>query len=128
VIIFAGVGLKSCFDEPSDQSSASTVSTQVAPEAKEDDSTYSDTAVQAAAMQAVKAKLSDPGSVRFRGVFVRQQASGTKAVCGEVNAKNKMGGYGGFQRFISAGTGEFTWLQEEVPDFADAWNALCVKS
>lgn len=108
---------------------------QVAKEAKNDapadtaanDASYSDTAVKAAAMSAVKRKLADDRSARFRDVSVVIQDSGTKAVCGEVNAKNRAGGYIGYQHFISAGTDEFTWLEEEMPDFASAWNQICVR-
>ena len=92
-----------------------------------DDAAYSDTAVQAAAMSRVKDKLVDPGSARFRNVEVVPQPSGTKAVCGEVNAKNRAGGYSGYEHFISAGTAEFTWLESQVPDFATAWNQVCVR-
>lgn len=45
---------------------------------------------------AVKAELRDPASARFRNV--RTMASGI--TCGEVNAKNAVGGYSGFQKFI----------------------------
>ena len=88
---------------------------------------YSDVAVMAAAKQAVKRKLLDERSARFRDVSVVVQASGMKAVCGEVNSKNRAGGYAGYQHFISAGTESTTYLEEQVPDFAEAWNQLCVK-
>lgn len=91
------------------------------------DAEYSDTAVIAAAQSAVKRKLVDDGSARFRDVSVVVQSSGAKAVCGEVNAKNRAGGYAGYQHFISAGTEEHTYLEEQVPDFASAWNELCVR-
>lgn len=89
--------------------------------------TYSDTAVMASAMSRVKDKLVDPGSARFRNVNVVVQPSGTKAVCGQVNAKNRAGGYSGYEHFISAGTADFTWLESQVPDFAAAWNQVCVR-
>lgn len=44
--------------------------------------------------EAVEAQLVDGDSAKFRGV----QDTG-KGVCGEVNAKNRMGGYAGFERF-----------------------------
>lgn len=91
------------------------------------DATYSDSAVQAAAMSRVKDKLVDPGSARFRDVEVVLQPGGTKAVCGQVNAKNRAGGYSGYEHFISAGTAEFTWLESQVPDFDAAWNQVCVR-
>lgn len=87
----------------------------------------SDTLLISSAQQAVKRQLLDDRAARFRDVSVVVQASGSKAVCGEVNSKNRVGGYAGYQHFISAGTNEHTWLEEQVPDFAKAWNQLCVK-
>ena len=85
----------------------------------------SDAVVQAGAMTAIKDRAVDPGSVRFRNVVVIREANGAKAVCGEFNAKNRMGGYNGFERFISAGVGEHTWIESEVADFGSAWTSLC---
>lgn len=95
------------------------------PEPPASDRTYSDTAVKAAAMSAIKNAAVDPSSVRFRNVTVAEQSSGTKAVCGEFNAKNRMGGYKGYERFVSAGTGQYTWIESEVADFEAAWTSIC---
>lgn len=46
------------------------------------------------AMAAVSKDLKDPSSAQFRNVRIKGGH-----VCGEVNAKNAMGGYVGFQRF-----------------------------
>lgn len=43
----------------------------------------------------VKAKLTDPESAQFRNV----KASTEDYICGEVNSKNKFGGYVGFRSF-----------------------------
>lgn len=91
------------------------------------DADYSDTLVISSAQQAVKRKLLDERSARFRDVHVVVQASGMKAVCGKVNSKNRAGGYAGYQHFISAGTESTTYLEEQVADFASAWNELCVR-
>ena len=48
--------------------------------------------------QALKDRFADPDSVRIRNVV--QDRSGFKW-CGEVNARNRMGGYVGWQRFIA---------------------------
>lgn len=85
----------------------------------------SDTAVIAGAQIAIKSRAVDPDSVRFRNVRANRQASGTKAVCGEFNAKNRAGGYNGFERFVSAGVDRHTWIESEVADFEAAWNSLC---
>lgn len=47
------------------------------------------------AQRLVRDNLTDPSSARFRNV--QQKPNG--AVCGEVNAKNRMGGYVGFAPF-----------------------------
>lgn len=54
------------------------------------------TAQIAGAKQAVEAQLSDPMSAQYRNVAAYSEG----IVCGEVNAKNKMGGYVGFEPFI----------------------------
>ena len=46
------------------------------------------------AKSAVKEKLVDPASSQFKNVSKK-----SVAYCGEVNAKNSMGGYTGFRRF-----------------------------
>lgn len=87
---------------------------------------YSDVAVKSAAMVAVKERLADPGSARFKDVFVLTQSNGAKAVCGQVNGKNHLGARSGFQHFVSAGVAGLTLLEEEASDFREAWNKLCV--
>jgi hypothetical protein len=87
----------------------------------------SNTLLISSAQQAVKRQLLDDRAAHFRDVNVVIQANGSKAVCGEVNSKNRAGGYAGYQHFISAGTDKHTWLEEQVPEFATAWNQLCVK-
>jgi len=52
------------------------------------------------ALTNVKQRLFDEGSAQFRNV--RANFAGD-AVCGEVNAKNKMGGYVGYRQFIVMG-------------------------
>ncbi len=85
----------------------------------------SDTEVIAAAQTVIKNAAVDPASVRFRNVRAYRQQSGMKAVCGEFNAKNRAGGYNGFERFISAGVAEHTWTERDVADFESAWASLC---
>lgn len=53
----------------------------------------------------VLAQLSDPDSATFRNEVIKGDwwyAKGS-ILCGEVNAKNKMGGYIGYQKFSSFG-------------------------
>ncbi|MGH8037303.1 MAG: hypothetical protein ACREPD_06140 [Stenotrophomonas sp.] len=56
----------------------------------------------ASAEKAVRHVATDPGSVQFREVRVVQlESAAGKApiVCGEFNAKNRLGGYTGFEPF-----------------------------
>ncbi len=47
---------------------------------------------------AVKAKLSDPESAQFQNV--KSSGNGSK-FCGQVNSKNRAGGYSGWKSFIA---------------------------
>ncbi|MBU4610533.1 hypothetical protein IMZ29_08270 [Achromobacter sp. GG226] len=49
--------------------------------------------------------MRDPQSVQFRNVRVLKETKkpGSKAVCGELNAKNGYGAYVGFKRFMVGG-------------------------
>lgn len=76
-------------------------------------------------MDAAKIKLKDPGSAQFRGVYFNRGVDGVPMTCGEVNSKNGFGGYTGFQRFISGGKPELTFMEEQVSDFSSAWNKFC---
>lgn len=51
----------------------------------------------------VSGSLSDPGSAQFRNVHQGKKAGAEPLVCGEVNAKNRYGGYPGFLPFIVSG-------------------------
>lgn len=55
--------------------------------------------ILAAGRQAVLEELRDPDSARFRNVRYLMLANGTAAFCGEVNARNNLGGYVGYVRF-----------------------------
>lgn len=48
---------------------------------------------------AVKARLLDPESARFKFGQPFSKKKGETVVCGQVNAKNRLGGYTGFFRF-----------------------------
>lgn len=62
---------------------------------------------------AVKASLIDPDSAQFRGVKIIR-SDGKIVVCGQVNSKNRMGGYIGYQNFI-AGTKGFIMNFNNAP-------------
>lgn len=50
------------------------------------------------AERAVATQLSDPESAQFRNERVEKGPNGA-IVCGEVNSRNRLGGYAGFSRF-----------------------------
>ena len=50
----------------------------------------------------VRRALTDPESARFEGVHINRQSG---ISCGRVNAKNKLGGYSGFVRFLVSAAG-----------------------
>lgn len=57
-------------------------------------------------------RMYDPEAVRFRDTRIRQAWMSDRpepiwALCGEVNGKNRSGGYIGFRRFISDGATHF---------------------
>lgn len=76
-------------------------------------------------MGAVRAKLKDGHSAKFRDVFFVRGADGIPLTCGEVNSKNSLGAFGGFQRFVSGGDANLTFLEEEVSDFINVWDRFC---
>ncbi|GAA4714883.1 hypothetical protein H9L13_05015 [Sphingomonas lutea] len=69
------------------------------------------------AKRAVAKLLLDPSSAQFRNVQVRGQY-----VCGEINGKNRMGGFVGFTRFVVQLDGQEAQLDPEF-NFADLLSA-----
>jgi len=82
----------------------------------------------------------DPDSANFRNLLVTVDKSG-RTLCGEVNAKNRMGGYVGYRRFIAPFKTEeqvFSSTLLEAPDpqtgiekaradmFNISWDLYCV--
>ncbi|MDM5264763.1 zinc ribbon domain-containing protein [Sulfurovum sp. XTW-4] len=74
----------------------------------------------------VRSKLKDSDSAKFRDIYFNKNKDQVPVACGEVNSKNGLGAFAGYERFISAGSIEFTWLESEVSDFGNIWNKLCV--
>lgn len=78
---------------------------------------------------AVRARLKDADSAKFRNTFFNYAVLEGKKVpvsCGEVNSKNGFGAYNGFTRYVSAGEG-LTFLESDVVDFGNVWSMLCRK-
>lgn len=68
-------------------------------------------------------RLTDPESARYKSLV---QVHRTGAVCGRVNAKNRMGGYDGFKGFVVrevAGVPEVRF--EGEPGFRQGYEDLC---
>jgi len=75
--------------------------------------------------EAVRAKMKDPASTQFRNVFFHRGIDSVPMTCGEVSGKTRFGGDGGFQRFVSGGKPELTYLEDEVTDFSTVWEKMC---
>lgn len=77
---------------------------------------------------AIRQRLKDPDSAQFRNV--RFYSGGPSPVaCGEVNAKNAFGGYGGFERFVASGT-KLAFVASDMTSPAEmdkVWKQMCVK-
>ena len=81
-----------------------------------------------AGKDAVRQKLKDPQSAQFQKVFFHRGKDNIPMTCGEVNSKNGFGGYTGFQRFVSAGREDATFVEAEVTsDFAMVWSRFCIE-
>jgi hypothetical protein len=77
---------------------------------------------------AVREKLKDGDSAKFRGTFFHRGSDGVPMSCGQVNARNSFGAYGGFERYVSGGSARMTFLESEVSDFDNVWSRLCQSS
>jgi hypothetical protein len=77
-----------------------------------------------AAHDALKEGLYDPQSAQFRAEGVGDSGS----VCGEVNAKNRLGGYVGFRRFVYVPQDkeELTLISDGPADFPKFLRALTI--
>lgn len=98
-----------------DQPQAVTVAQdpEPAPEPREDPAIVS-------ARVIVLDRLKDPESARFRN---ERALEGGERVCGEVNAKNAMGGYVGYSAFVvmhRPGRDPVVWIDSDGPIAAEA--------
>ena len=73
----------------------------------------------------IREGLRDAESARFRDLFLSSSRGHRFVICGEVNQRDRTGGYGGFERFISSPT--FKALESEVGDetMDELWADLC---
>lgn len=79
--------------------------------------------VEYKAKETIRATLSDPESARFRNVRAADETR--VVVCGEVNGKNRFGGYVGYRGFIVGG--DITIMQKDDLDaaFAESKAIFC---
>lgn len=75
----------------------------------------------ARAKESISEDLKDPDSTNFRRIQVIRGS-----VCGEINAKNSMGGYVGYKRFFSVG-GIIGRIDDDSSSFQTSWDASCLK-
>ncbi|MNK11594.1 hypothetical protein D3C87_296370 [compost metagenome] len=76
-----------------------------------------------AAEHAVRGELKDPDAAQFRDVRANYTEEFGMVACGRVNAKNELGGYTGFRRFVSSGK---SVILEGRDNVADAWTGACL--
>ncbi|UUZ68093.1 hypothetical protein LP416_27900 [Polaromonas sp. P2-4] len=75
----------------------------------------------AAGKKAVLDELKDPESARFRNLITARDVF----LCGEVNAKNAMGGYVGFKRFVALGEVGLIDFDDGSQKFINTWLESC---
>ena len=63
---------------------------------------------------AVKERLKDPESARFRNVRVEENPNKSVWIKGEYNAKNSYGGYVGFEKFVYSPNDKHLVLEPEL--------------
>lgn len=82
-------------------------------------------AQQAAVQSAILGTLKDPDSARFSAMSAAPQSTGEIIVCGTINAKNEMGGYGGPAPFYGKlyADGQF-YLTQLADGVAEASNVI----
>ncbi|MDH4907259.1 hypothetical protein ACWA5G_15455 [Xanthomonas axonopodis pv. ricini] len=76
-----------------------------------------------AAERAVRGALKDPDAAQFKDVRANYTEEFGVVACGRVNAKNELGGYTGFRRFVF---GDGRVILEGRDNVADAWAEACL--
>ncbi|MBV6686361.1 MULTISPECIES: hypothetical protein [Xanthomonas] len=76
-----------------------------------------------AAERAVRGELKDPDAAQFKDVRANYTEEFGVAACGRVNARNELGGYTGFRRFVSSGK---SVILEGRDNITDAWAGACL--
>ncbi|WP_212667775.1 hypothetical protein, partial [Xanthomonas graminis] len=76
-----------------------------------------------AAERAVRRELKDPDAARFQGVRASYTDEFGVVACGRVNARNELGGYSGFRRFVF---GDGRVILEQRDSVGAAWSKACL--
>ncbi len=74
---------------------------------------------------AVRARLKDSKSAEFKNVYF-SDTGGTPMTCGQVNSKNSLGGYTGYQLFVASGD-TLAFFEKETDGFGKVWKKFCSK-
>jgi hypothetical protein len=80
-------------------------------------------------LEHIKSEMLDSESARFRNLEIRGEDD-AKYVCGEVNGKNRFGGYTGFQGFIANAASVHSLAEPQgenvfTADLTEAYRELC---
>lgn len=78
------------------------------------------------AKEQMKTLLKDTDSARYENVNAYKTVLDNRTIyafCGEVNAKNGFGAYGGYERFLA--TSVLAEDESEYSDFDSVWNVMC---
>lgn len=76
-----------------------------------------------AAERAVRRELKDPDSAQFKDVRANYTEEFGVVACGRVNAKDELGGYAGFRRFVF---GDGRVILERRDNVSAAWSGACL--
>lgn len=86
-------------------------------------------AAAAAARDEVTKDLADPESARFRNVRAFQMKPGAAIIfCGEINAKNQLGGYTGYRPFVALNGTSVIAGADSMPAIAAMENAMVLNA
>jgi hypothetical protein len=126
--VFAGVLFLASNTKQSLLTPASVPTAATIPEPRDDADLAKEVAKETPSTEElIKSKLTDPDSARFRNVMAVRPKSFSSGFlfCGEVNAKNQLGGYVGFQPFLAVG--ETAYIVTDGSIAENLFNSFCLQ-